>query len=131
MLAAGAGSLIKWYEVAGIILALPVVGAIVWAIVKVTTHLLRVHEVIIGRPATAYSEKIPSMVERFATVNDALGEVTYTLTVNGEVSDPPTVLDRIMRGERETRALARGLDEVKRHLTRQDVAAAAAERTPS
>jgi len=69
------GPLYTWYEIAGILLALPVAATVVWAIVKVVNHLHLVHEAIVGRPATAASEKIPSMIERFQGVNEHLTSV--------------------------------------------------------
>ena len=61
------GGLDNWYEIAGIIIALPVALALIWGIIKIVRHFDLVHEVIVGRPATPMSEKIPSVIERFQT----------------------------------------------------------------
>jgi hypothetical protein len=108
--AAGAGHLLAWYEIAGIIIAVPASAAIVWGVFKVVRHLAIVHEVIIGRPKTRFSDGIPSMVERFDEVNLELGKLTYTLTVNGNVSAPPTMLDRVQNLEAGQRTITRQLN---------------------
>jgi hypothetical protein len=72
--------LAEWYEVAGIVIAVPVALAIVWAIVRAVGHLTRVHEAIIGRPETSFSEAIPSMIERFHSIDDRFATVDLHLS---------------------------------------------------
>ena len=68
------GPLYAWYEIAGIVLAIPVAIAIVWGILRTVSHLSLVHEAIAGREATAVSEKVPSMIDRFQDVNAHLAK---------------------------------------------------------
>ena len=66
------GVLQEWYQVAGIILALPTSVALVWGIVRVVRHLGLVHEAIIGRIKGPANDAIPSMIERFESINEHL-----------------------------------------------------------
>jgi hypothetical protein len=75
----GADALQHWYEIAGIILAVPVALGVAWAIFRGIGHVQRVHEAIIGRPATSVSDEVPSIIERFHGVDDHLARQDATL----------------------------------------------------
>ena len=62
------GWLAHWYEIAGIIIALPIVSVCLAKILTFFAHVQGVHEAIVGKPATVYSEEVPSMIARFKTV---------------------------------------------------------------
>lgn len=60
------------YQIAAIAVAVPSISATVWAVLKFGRRMGTVHEAIIGRPETAINDKIPSMIERFRSVNEHL-----------------------------------------------------------
>jgi hypothetical protein len=72
-----------WYLIAGFILAVPVVVAIIWGVVRVVSHLGRVHEVIIGREETPWSPGIPSMIERFEAQDLQIAVIEAEFRTNG------------------------------------------------
>ena len=74
-------SFADWGVVAGLVIASPVVVALVWAILRAGRHLGLVHEAIAGREATAVSDEIPSMIKRFQTVNQHLADQDSSLKV--------------------------------------------------
>src|ERR1039458_1395350 len=106
------GWLAHWYEIAGIIVALPIVAVCVWRILTFFTHVQGVHEAIVGKPATADSEAVPSMIARFKAIDEGVAaaermaeaaaksavDVTKELHPNGGSS----VRDSLDRNERIT-----------------------------
>jgi hypothetical protein len=67
---------------------------------------------------------IGPLQEKVETLATEVSGINYTLTVNGNRSDPPTILDRLQGVEQKTEKLAQGQEDIKRHLTRQDDTAA-------
>lgn len=49
-----------------------------------------------------------------------LADLKHTLTVNGNTSDPPTILDRLQNVEKLGADLVRGHREITLHLSQQD-----------
>jgi hypothetical protein len=115
------------------IVAVPAAAAIIWAIHRVVTHLLLVHEVIIGREATSYSEALPSMVERFHKVDDRFTDVQMHLRKQDKTTDTlvhelsmnggGTLKDRLIRVERKVDDLHAGQDSAAQ--TARDVSSTA------
>ena len=68
-------SLDEWYKIAGIIIAVPVALAFVWGIVRLVSHMMLIHEAIIGRPESDWSDGVPSMVQRFSSQDDLLAQL--------------------------------------------------------
>ena len=60
------------YQIAGIVIAVPVVLTCVWGIRRMVNHMHLVHEAIVGREATTFSAGIPSMQERFVAIEEHL-----------------------------------------------------------
>jgi hypothetical protein len=104
-----ASGLLEAGELATVIIALPVAVGLAWAIFKGIGHVQRVHEAIIGRPATAMSDPVPSMIERFrlvdnhlSTQDDRLQAIEKEYHPNGGMS----MRDSANRNEKLTRETA-------------------------
>jgi hypothetical protein len=114
--ASGGGALQHWYEIAGIILAIPVALGLAWAIFRGIGHVQRVHEAIIGRPATSVSDEVPSIIERFHRVDAHLARQDATLSkqdsrllaIEGEfrMNSGATIKDDLIRLNRTVERLA-------------------------
>lgn len=78
-----ASNLYAWYEIAGIILAVPVAGTIIWAVIKSTSHIVEFHQAIVGRPE-GVGPRIPSMQERFSKIEEHLTEVDDHLNLQDQ-----------------------------------------------
>jgi hypothetical protein len=120
------GLLAHWYEIAGIIVAVPIVAVIVWKLLAFFGHVQGVHESIVGKPATTYSEAIPSIIERFkitdAGVTDAkemaraaaelAADTILELHPNGGAS----FRDSLDRNERVTIATGEQVDKLVKRV---------------
>lgn len=114
----GAGGLADWYEIAGIVIAVPVALAVVWALIRAIGHLKGVHEAIIGKPATPYSDAVPGIIDRFHVVDDHLKTIDLHLveqdavltTLKNEVTfnGGQSVKDRIVRLDKKIDSLKDG-----------------------
>ena len=49
-----------------------------------------------------------------------VADLKHTLTVNGNTSDPPTILDRLQNVEKLGAHLAKGQEKISQHLGQQD-----------
>jgi hypothetical protein len=75
-------SLQVFYEAGGGLAGFAVLGAFVVFMWRVARRLHLVHEVIVGRPQSQGVEAVPSMVERFGSVNDHLKTQDKTLSTH-------------------------------------------------
>jgi len=120
----------QWYQLSGVVLGIPVAAAVIWGVVRLVQHLALVHEAIIGREATAVSDPIPSMIERFRSVDDWLTTIDQHLTEQDDRLDAVEAEFRTNGGKTlkdDVRALQRGQADASRLAT--DTAAALARTT--
>ena len=108
---AASSPLLGWYELAGIIVSLPVAFAIIWGVIRTVRHLSLVHEAIIGRPATAASDPIPSMIDRFHSVDEHLSKQDDKIeAIEGEfrTNGGSSVKDDLVKVQRQLTDLKAG-----------------------
>ena len=62
----------QWYQVAGIVIAIPVVAVTVAYVHRSLSHMRTVHEAILGRPEGPANDAIPGIIQRFHDIEDHL-----------------------------------------------------------
>ena len=63
---------------------------------------------------------VVQQIKQIPELDKKVDILAYTLTVNGNKSNPPTILDRLQGVEKLGTELSAGQDKIKAHLSRQD-----------
>ena len=104
-------------EVAGILLAVPVLAGVVIVLYRILKRMHVVHEAIVGRPAAPGVEPVPSMIERFQGVDghlkaqdvkiDAQGRAIRKIEMELHPNSGSSLRDQVDRAVEVSEAVAR------------------------